>query len=170
MLIELGHFAMILALALTAAQAFFGLAGAQLNRDRWLAVVPAAVTGQFLFLAFGTFTLVHAFVVNDFSVKYVAAHSNSALPLFYRIAALWGAHEGSLLLWICVLGLWTIAVALCKPADHAVGKAYFISLVPTDRVRYAAHYAEAFSCHELLWVEGGATGKAGLPPSLRKRD
>ena len=113
MLIELGHFAMILTLALTAAQAFFGLAGAQLNRERWLAVVPAAVTGQFLFLAFGTFTLVHAFVVNDFSVMYVAAHSNSALPLFYRIAALWGAHEGSLLLWICVLGLWTIAVALC---------------------------------------------------------
>ena len=65
-----------------------------------------------MFLALGTFTLVHAFVVNDFSVKYVAEHSNSALPLFYRVAALWGAHEGSLLLWICVLGLWTIAVAL----------------------------------------------------------
>jgi cytochrome c-type biogenesis protein CcmF len=117
MLIELGHFAMILALALAAAQAFFGLAGAQLGRERWLAVVPSAVTGQVLFLGFGTFTLVHAFVVNDFSVMYVAAHSNSALPLFYRISALWGAHEGSLLLWICVLGLWTIAVALCT--NHA---------------------------------------------------
>jgi cytochrome c-type biogenesis protein CcmF len=112
MLIEIGHFAMILALGLTAAQAFFGLAGAHLNRERWLAVVPSAVAGQFIFLTLGTFTLVHAFVVNDFSVKYVAEHSNSALPLFYRIAALWGAHEGSLLLWICVLGLWTIAVAL----------------------------------------------------------
>ncbi|MBS0388348.1 MAG: heme lyase CcmF/NrfE family subunit [Proteobacteria bacterium] len=112
MLIEIGHFAMVLALALTACQAFFGLAGAHLNRERWLAVVPAAVTGQFLFLCVGVFTLVHAFVVNDFSVKYVAEHSNSALPLFYRVAALWGAHEGSLLLWIFVLGLWTIAVAL----------------------------------------------------------
>ncbi len=112
MLIEIGHFAMILALALTACQAFFGLAGAQLNRERWLAVVPSAVAGQFIFLCLGTFALVHAFVVNDFSVKYVAEHSNSALPLFYRIAALWGAHEGSLLLWIFVLGLWTIAVAL----------------------------------------------------------
>ena len=90
MLIELGHFAMILALALAAAQAFFGLAGAYLQRERWLAVVPSAVTGQFLFLALGTFCLVHAFVINDFSVKYVAEHSNSALPLFYRIAALWG--------------------------------------------------------------------------------
>ncbi len=112
MLIEIGHFAMILALALTACQAFFGLAGAHLNRERWLAVVPSAVAGQFIFLCLGTYTLVHAFVVNDFSVKYVAEHSNSALPLFYRISALWGAHEGSLLLWIFVLGLWTIAVAL----------------------------------------------------------
>ena len=112
MLIEIGHFAMILALALTAAQAFFGLAGAHLNRERWLAVVPSAVAGQVVFVALGTFTLVHAFVVNDFSVKYVAEHSNSALPLFYRISALWGAHEGSLLLWIVVLAMWTIAVAL----------------------------------------------------------
>ena len=111
MLIEIGHFAMILAMILTAAQAFFGLAGAQLKRERWLAVVPSAVAGQFVFLCLGAFTLVHAFVVNDFSVKYVAEHSNAALPLFYRIAALWGAHEGSLLLWIFVLGLWTIAVA-----------------------------------------------------------
>ena len=112
MLIEIGHFAMILALALTACQAFFGLAGAHLNRERWLAVVPHAVAGQFVFLCLGTFALVHAFIVNDFSVKYVADHSNSALPLFYRVTALWGAHEGSLLLWIFVLGLWTIAVAL----------------------------------------------------------
>ena len=111
MLIEIGHFAMILALALSAAQAFFGLTGAALKRERWMSVASSAVVGQFLFLALGTATLVHAFVVNDFSVKYVANHSNSALPLFYRVAALWGAHEGSLLLWICVLGVWTIAVA-----------------------------------------------------------
>jgi cytochrome c-type biogenesis protein CcmF len=121
MLIELGHFAMILALALSVAQAFFGLTGAALKRERWMSVASSAVTGQFLFLALGTATLVHAFVVNDFSVKYVANHSNSALPLFYRVAALWGAHEGSLLLWICVLGVWSIAVAwrgAKLPADY----------------------------------------------------
>jgi cytochrome c-type biogenesis protein CcmF len=111
MIIEVGHFAMILALALSAAQAFFGLTGAALKRERWMSVATSAVAGQFVFLALGTATLVHAFVVNDFSVKYVANHSNSALPLFYRVAALWGAHEGSLLLWICVLGVWTVAVA-----------------------------------------------------------
>jgi len=121
MSIEIGHFAMILALALAAAQAFFGLTGAALKRERWMAVATTAVTGQFLFLALGTATLIHAFVVNDFSVKYVANHSNSALPLFYRVAALWGAHEGSLLLWICVLGVWSIAVAwrgAKLPADY----------------------------------------------------
>ena len=112
MLIELGHMAMILAMLLAAAVAFFGLAGAYLQKERWLDVVPAAVTGQFLFLAFGTATLIHAFVINDFSVLYVAQNSNSQLPVFYRVAALWGAHEGSLLLWICVLGLWTMAVLL----------------------------------------------------------
>ena len=111
MLIEIGHFAMILALALSATQAFFGLAGGALKRERWMSAASSAVVGQFLFLALGTATLIHAFVVNDFSVKYVANHSNSALPLFYRVAALWGAHEGSLLLWICVLGIWTLAVA-----------------------------------------------------------
>ncbi|MFM2287858.1 MAG: hypothetical protein RL684_1001 [Pseudomonadota bacterium] len=112
MLIELGHLAMILAMLLALAQAVFGLAGAQLQKERWLGVVPAAVTGQFIFLAFGTATLIHAFVINDFSVLYVAQNSNSQLPVFYRVAALWGAHEGSLLLWICVLGLWTMAVLL----------------------------------------------------------
>ena len=103
---------MILALALAAAQAFFGIVGAQLNRERWLAVVPSAVAGQFVFIALGTATLIHAFCVNDFSVKYVASNSNSALPMFYRVAALWGAHEGSLLLWICVLAVWSLAVSL----------------------------------------------------------
>jgi cytochrome c-type biogenesis protein CcmF len=112
MLIELGHLAMIMAMLLAAALAFFGLAGAYLQKERWLDIVPAAATGQFLFLAFGTATLIHALVNNDFSVLYVAQHSNSQLPVFYRVAALWGAHEGSLLLWICVLSLWTMAVLL----------------------------------------------------------
>jgi cytochrome c-type biogenesis protein CcmF len=110
MIVELGHYALILALLLAAAQAFFGLAGPSFARERWLAAVPSAAAGQFVFLALATTVLVHAFIENDFSVRYVAENSNSALPLFYRIAALWGAHEGSLLLWIDILSLWTIAV------------------------------------------------------------
>ncbi len=110
MLVELGHYALILALLLAAAQAFFGLVGPAMARERWLSAVPSAASGQFVFLALATGVLVHAFIEDDFSVRYVAENSNSALPLFYRITALWGAHEGSLLLWVDVLALWTIAV------------------------------------------------------------
>ena len=63
-----------------------------------------------MFVALAVGVLVHAFVNNDFSVRYVAENSNSALPLFYRVTALWGAHEGSMLLWILVLALWTMAL------------------------------------------------------------
>src|SRR6202171_687371 len=110
MVVELGHFALILALMLAAAQAFFGLAGAALKRERWLAVVPSAACGQFVFVALAVGVLGHAFITNDFSVHYVAENSNSALPLFYRVTALWGAHEGSMLLWILVLTVWTMAL------------------------------------------------------------
>ena len=110
MVVELGHYALILALLLAAAQAFFGLAGPALGRERWLAAVPSAATGQFVFLVLAAGVLINAFVQDDFSVRYVAENSNSALPLFYRVTALWGAHEGSLLLWVVVLGAWTMAV------------------------------------------------------------
>ena len=110
MVVELGHYALILALLLAAAQAFFGLAGPALGRERWLAAVPSAATGQFVFLLLAAGVLINAFVQDDFSVRYVAENSNSALPLFYRVSALWGAHEGSLLLWVVVLGAWTMAV------------------------------------------------------------
>jgi cytochrome c-type biogenesis protein CcmF len=112
MLPELGQFALILALLLAGLQAFFGIAGPHLRRDRWLDAVAPAVAGQFVMVATAIACLVSAFITHDFSVQYVAENSNSALPLFYRITALWGAHEGSLLLWIFILSCWTLAVAL----------------------------------------------------------
>ena len=112
MLPELGHFALILALLLAALQAFFGIAGPMLGRERWIAAVTPAVAGQAVMVATAVACLVTAFVGNDFSVAYVADNSNSALPLFYRVTALWGAHEGSLLLWILLLAAWTVAVTL----------------------------------------------------------
>jgi cytochrome c-type biogenesis protein CcmF len=107
---ELGHFALVLALLLSLAQAFFGLAGAARRREAWMAAARAAVAGQFVFIALAFAALVIAFVQRDFSVLYVAQNSHSQLPLFYRIAAVWGAHEGSLLLWSLVLAAWTLAV------------------------------------------------------------
>ena len=112
MVVELGNYALMLALLLAGAQAFFGLAGPAFKRDRWVAAVPSAACGQFVFVALAVGALIHAFVTNDFSVRYVAENSNTALPLFYRITAMWGAHEGSMLLWILVLSLWTLAVVV----------------------------------------------------------
>src|ERR1700733_9093360 len=82
MLVELGHYALILALLLAAAQAFFGLVGPALGRERWLAAVPSAATGQFVFLSVATGVLVHAFIEDDFSVRYGAENPTSALPMF----------------------------------------------------------------------------------------
>jgi cytochrome c-type biogenesis protein CcmF len=112
MIPELGHFALILALVLAGAQAFFGIFGAARGDVRWQAVVRPAVAGQFVLVSTAIGALVHAFVTFDFSVLYVASNSNSALPTFYRVAALWGAHEGSLLLWAWILAAWTLAVAM----------------------------------------------------------
>ncbi len=76
-----------------------------------MSMARPAVAGQFIFVVMAFACLVHAFVNNDFSVLYVARNSNSQLPLFYRVAALWGAHAGSLLLWILILSIWSVAVA-----------------------------------------------------------
>jgi cytochrome c-type biogenesis protein CcmF len=112
MLPELGNFALILALLLAALQAFFGIAGPALGRDRWIAAVVPTLAGQAVMVATAVAWLMACFVGNDFSVTYVAENSNTALPLFYRVAALWGAHEGSLLLWILLLAVWTVAVSI----------------------------------------------------------
>jgi cytochrome c-type biogenesis protein CcmF len=108
---ELGEFALILAFVLSLSQAFFGLAGAWRAKVPWMNVARPAVTGQFVFVVMAFACLVYSFVNDDFSVLYVARNSNSQLPLFYRVAALWGAHEGSLLLWILILSIWSVAVA-----------------------------------------------------------
>ena len=110
MIPEIGHFALILALLLATAQAFFGLAGPALGKTAWMQASRSAVAGQSVFIATAFGTLAWAFINKDFSVLYVATNSNSQLPLFYRIAAIWGAHEGSLLLWALVLSGWTLAV------------------------------------------------------------
>ena len=109
--VELGHFALIVALLLAIAQAGFGLAGAALGSSRHMAVARPAVAGQWVFVAVAFAVLAWAFYRNDFSVAYVANNSNSALPAFYRFAAVWGAHEGSLVLWALALATWSLAVA-----------------------------------------------------------
>ena len=111
MIPELGHLAVVLALALSWAGAVLGLAGAGLGRAAWMQAAASAVWGQLLFVGLGFAALVYAFLVDDFSVAYAAQNSNSLLPWRYKISAVWGAHEGSLLLWTLVMTLWMAAVA-----------------------------------------------------------
>jgi len=111
MIVELGHFALILALLVAVMQAVLPIVGAARGDAALMAVARPAAGAQagLVLLAYGALTL--AFLDNDFSVRYVAANSNTALPPVYRAAAVWGGHEGSMLLWTLMLGLWTLAVA-----------------------------------------------------------
>ncbi len=111
MLGELGHFALNLALWVAVLQSVIPLIGAHKNRADWMAVARPAAFAQLGLIAFAFVLLTHAFVVQDRSLQYVADNSNSLLPMIYRFTAVWGAHEGSLLLWLLVLAGWTAAVA-----------------------------------------------------------
>ena len=111
MLPELGQIALVLALLVAALQALLPLLGAHRGLPALMAVARPAAYMQLLLVGLAFAVLTHAFVVGDFSVQYVAENSNSLLPMLYRYTAVWGAHEGSLLLWALVLALWTAAVA-----------------------------------------------------------
>jgi len=110
MIPELGQLCLILALCLAICQAVFSLVGAHRGQDGLMAVGPAAAAGQFVFVVGAFGLLAWSFLNNDFSLEYVASNSNSKLPEIYRLAAVWGGHEGSLLLWALILSGWTMAV------------------------------------------------------------
>src|SRR6478752_957521 len=112
MIPELGQFALIVALLLALTQATLPLVGAARNNRSWISLAAPAGQAQFIFVAIAFSCLAYSFITNDFSVLNVATNSNSQLPLHYRLAATWGSHEGSLLLWTFMLGLWTVAVSL----------------------------------------------------------
>jgi cytochrome c-type biogenesis protein CcmF len=111
MIAELGHFALILSLCVALVLGTLPLMGAQQGRREWLVLARPAAQVLFLLVSVSMAALAWSFYVNDFSVAYVAGHSNSLLPTPYRLAAVWGGHEGSLLLWVFMLAGWTVAVA-----------------------------------------------------------
>jgi cytochrome c-type biogenesis protein CcmF len=111
MIAELGQIALILALMMALVQAVLPMLGAARNDAALMAIARPAAYGQLLFLGVAFALLGTLFVLQDFSVLYVARNSNSLLPLAYRFSAVWGGHEGSLLLWVLILGIWTAAVA-----------------------------------------------------------
>jgi len=112
MIVEIGHFALILAACVALVQGVLPLAGTINDNQRWQALAKPAATLQFLLIAFSFAVLAHGALTDDFSIKYIAGHSNSLLPSQYKFASVWGGHEGSLLLWMLMLSGWTLAVAI----------------------------------------------------------
>ncbi|MBI3154965.1 MAG: heme lyase CcmF/NrfE family subunit [Burkholderiales bacterium] len=113
MIPEIGHFALMLALAVVAlAQTALPLAGSWRGHAGWIALARPAAVVQFVLVAFAFGCLVWAFVHDDFSVLLAAQHSSIALPAYYKVTAVWGNHEGSVLLWVLLMAGWTVAVAL----------------------------------------------------------
>ena len=112
MIPEIGQFSLIVALWLALLQGVLPIIGAARSNAVLMGIARPLAAGQFVFVAIAFACLTYAFIANDFSVLYVAQHSNSQLPVAYRIAAVWGGHEGSLLLWAFILTMWTVAVAM----------------------------------------------------------
>ena len=114
MIPELGQFALMLALCVSIVQGVVPFYGAYRAQDNLIAVAVPAARAQFLFVLIAFSCLTYAFIVKDFSVLYVATNSNAELPLHFRISAVWGAHEGSLLLWSLILAGWTHLFTLTR--------------------------------------------------------
>ncbi|MSP87028.1 MAG: heme lyase CcmF/NrfE family subunit [Methylotenera sp.] len=112
MIPEIGHFSLILALLVSLILGSFPIIGAARGNAVWMGLAKPLASVQFILIAFAFLCLVYAFAFMDYSVLYVANNSNSKLPLQFRIAAVWGGHEGSLLLWSLILSIWTVAVSL----------------------------------------------------------
>ena len=157
MIPEFGHFALILGLSVALLQAIVPMWGAQVSSrasNYFMMLSRPLTVAQFVFVLVSFVCLGHAFVVDDFSVQYVANHSNSLLPLQYKISAIWGGHEGSLLLWALVLAAWSLCVALFSqqlPLDMlarvlsvmgmiSIGFFLFILLTSNPFDRYLPNY------------------------------
>ena len=112
MIPELGNFALILAFFLSVILGVIPMAGAARNNVMWMSLARPLAAGVFVFLSISLLVLAYSFVTDDFSVQFVASHSNTTLPLQYKMTAVWGGHEGSFLFWTWMLGGWMLAVAI----------------------------------------------------------
>jgi cytochrome c-type biogenesis protein CcmF len=112
MIPELGNFAVMLALCLAVLQAIVPMVGTVTGNQLWMSLCRPLSSGIWVFMVLAFACLAYAFLHDDFSVAYVARNSNTALPYYYKFAAVWGAHEGSLLLWVLILCTWAYAVSL----------------------------------------------------------
>lgn len=116
MLAELGNFSLVMALLMSLLLAIYPMWGAYKQHPQLMATAKPLAVGMFLFTLFAYACLTHAFLHDDFTLAYVANSSNSMLPVYYKVTAVWGGHEGSFLLWVMIFSIWTVAVALFSKA------------------------------------------------------
>ena len=157
MIAELGHIALILALGVAIVQATLPLYGLRRGDARAIAAARSAAMTQFGLVLLAYVCLSLAFVNRDFSVAYVAANSHSELPLMYRLSAVWGAHEGSLLLWVLMLAGWTLAVSLFNrnlPRDIAALVLAVLGAVSTGFLLFMLATSNPFARHFPAPLEG----------------
>lgn len=127
MIPEIGHLALWLALFCALGQALVPALGVIRHQGVLMLSAPAFFFGQFAFVLLAFMTLVWAFLSDDFSVAYVANNSNSLLPFYYKLAAVWGAHEGSLVLWILIMCLWTLTLVMDRRLEFCDFKAAMLA-------------------------------------------
>jgi cytochrome c-type biogenesis protein CcmF len=158
MIAELGHFTLILALAVTLVQAIIPGMGLLYRRADWMAVAKPAAMLQFILILISYSILTWSFIDNDFSLLYVANTSNSELPLIYRISGVWGAHEGSLLLWVLILSAWTAVVAMFAkhyPADLASGVISVLGFISIGFILFSLFTSNPFIRYFPAPLDGG---------------
>lgn len=147
---EFGQLALILALVAATLQFLVPVTGLRLRQDWLMAYARPLANAQAVFLLLSLLALTYAFVVDDFSVVYVASNSNTALPTPYKISAVWGAHEGSLLLWVTMLGGWSAAVALFSrslPLDMVARVLAVMALVSIGFILFTLETSNPFERH-----------------------
>ena len=137
MIAELGHIALIIALCLALTQMAVPMIGSFSGQRSWMGLGYSLSLGQFVFMALAFACLTASFLIDDFSVKYVAQNSNTDLPYYYKFSAVWGAHEGSLLLWTLILAGWSAAVALYSRRLPLVFSARVLSVMGGISVGFA---------------------------------
>lgn len=148
---ELGQLALVLALALGLVQAIFPLWGSLNHTPAWMAMARPLAWGQLLFLTLAFISLILAFLHNDFSVLYVAQNSNTTLPTIYKISAVWGAHEGSMLLWVWLLSVWGAAVASLQRSLSTAMLARMLALLSIVTVGFLSFLLFTSNPFQRLW-------------------
>ena len=165
MIAELGQMVLLLALVLAVCLAILPLIGAWIGDDRLIATAPSLTIGLFVFTLLAFAALAAGFLVHDFTIEYVAANSNLLLPWYYRLSAVWGGHEGSLLLWVLMLSGWMVAVVALSGPLPEIFRARVLAVMGIIAVGFLSF--TAFTSNPFTRILPGAPDGNDLNPLLQ---